>query len=428
MIGCVRVHVRFSDWTRGRAVPSLGTNSGTAELPFQSWLHFKEAFAPELVARAVEESAPSTKRCLDPFGGSGTTALACQFLGVRPLTIEVNPFLADLIEAKLSTYDPDALARDFGLIMSRATGNRGGTCTAFQGAPATFVEPGVKGRWIFDRAIASRIVALLAAIDELSGEAHRLLFRVLLGGILIEVSNVVISGKGRRYRRSWEKRRRSPHTVDKLFCSTVQQAIAEIHRYAKRQCTEYELRRGDCREALKRDAPCDIAVFSPPYPNSFDYTDVYNVELWTLGYLTNGQSNLSLRTSTLCSHVQLSRQFPQPPSGSAKLNKTLERLVARRAELWDARIPVMIGAYFTDIMTVLEHIRRSLTLGGSVWMVVGDSSYAGIQVNAGEIIAELAPRSGWRIGTVEPFRSMRASVQQGGRIELAENLLVLSKP
>ena len=59
----------------------------------------------ELMARAVAESTIPVQRCLDPFGGSGTTALACQFLGTEPITIEVNPFLADLIEAKLTDYD-----------------------------------------------------------------------------------------------------------------------------------------------------------------------------------------------------------------------------------------------------------------------------------------------------------------------------------
>jgi DNA modification methylase len=85
---------------------------GAPKLPFQTWRHVKEAFAPEFVARAISESKVPVRKCLDPFGGSGMTALACQFLGVHPTTIEVNPFLADLIEAKLCTYEPDALARD----------------------------------------------------------------------------------------------------------------------------------------------------------------------------------------------------------------------------------------------------------------------------------------------------------------------------
>lgn len=81
------LHISFDSWTQGREVPSLGTNAGADKLPFQTWHHFKEAFAPELGARAIKESKRTVKRCADPFGGSGTTALACQFLGVAPVTI-----------------------------------------------------------------------------------------------------------------------------------------------------------------------------------------------------------------------------------------------------------------------------------------------------------------------------------------------------
>ena len=97
--------VNFESWTNGRTVPSLGTNAGAPALPFQRWRHFKEAFAPEIVEEAIRSSSIPVESCLDPFGGSGTTALACQFLGVRPVTMEVNPYLADLIEAKLTGYD-----------------------------------------------------------------------------------------------------------------------------------------------------------------------------------------------------------------------------------------------------------------------------------------------------------------------------------
>ncbi|MCU1252358.1 MAG: hypothetical protein JWQ49_5387 [Edaphobacter sp.] len=110
----------FSDWTGNRVVHCIGSNSRSDILPFQTWQHFKEAFAPELLKRAVEESEIPVHTCVDPFGGSGTTALACQFLGVEPTTIEINPYLGDLIEAKLASYNADALARDFGAILSQS--------------------------------------------------------------------------------------------------------------------------------------------------------------------------------------------------------------------------------------------------------------------------------------------------------------------
>ena len=105
-----RAYVQFSDWTGGRAIPTVGSNAGAAVLPFQNWRPFKEAFAPELVERALKETAGTVQHIADPFGGSGTTALAAQFLGAKPTTIEVNPFLTDLIKAKIAPINFDLAA------------------------------------------------------------------------------------------------------------------------------------------------------------------------------------------------------------------------------------------------------------------------------------------------------------------------------
>ena len=187
---------------------SLGTNAGARTLPFQDWRGFKEAFAPELIARALDESPIPVNRCVDPFGGSGTTGLACQFLGVHPILVEVNPYLADLIEAKLTPYaSAETLSRDLDAVIESSSTRRlpDGARECFASVPRTFIEPGHNDRWIFDDQVAERIATLRDAIDDLDDEPRRL-FRVLLGGILIDVSNVVVSGKGRRYRRRWKER------------------------------------------------------------------------------------------------------------------------------------------------------------------------------------------------------------------------------
>ena len=223
----------FYHWTRNRDLASLGTNSGAQTLPFQDWRKFKEAFAPELIARALKESPIPVKRCIDPFGGSGTTGLACQFLGVHPILVEVNPYLADLIEAKLFPYaSTDTLTRDLDLIIEASNSNvSSDTQRGFAFAPRTLVEPGHNGRWIFDRKVAKRILALRKAAAVLDEEAGRL-FRVLLGGILVEVSNVRISGKGRRYRRQWKDRLIPPSRVDELFTASAQRSIEDIRLFA----------------------------------------------------------------------------------------------------------------------------------------------------------------------------------------------------
>ena len=239
--------------------------------------------------------------------------------------------------------------------------------------------------------------------------------------------NVYINGKGRRYRQNWQARRHVPEAVDQRFLERVQQAVYEIVRYAQRPVRSYTLMRGDCREAISRAAPCQLAVFSPPYPNSFDYTDVYNVELWALGYLADASSNRSLRQSTLASHVQVQRHFEPRPAGSAKLDAVSAELHESRQKLWSPHIPNMVDGYFADMRNVMQALAQRLVSHGEVWTVVGDSLYANIYIPVADILAELAPTCGFEVVRSEAFRSMRSSAQQGGRAELAESLVVFRK-
>lgn len=420
------MQVSFDMWTKGRLVPALGTNAGAEKIPFQTWRNFKEAFAPELIARAVSECSIEVNHCVDPFGGSGTTALSCQFLGIEPTTIEVSPYLADLIQAKLQTYDADELVRDLSSII-RAVNRKVINPSDLNRLPVTFVEPGVRGRWIFDREIALRIEAYRQAIDDVASETNRIFFKALLGGIVVDLSNVFVNGKGRRYRKNWRENRHSMGEVDWKFRKLAQGAIVDVHAYRNRVCTNFTLLRGDSRTQLDNVSKCELAIFSPPYPNSFDYTDVYNVELWMLGYLKDFRGNRELRQSTLCSHVQVLRDFPKAPNGSASLVETLECLGCVRSDLWSTRIPDMVGGYFHDMSEIISSLYRTLLPGGEIWAVVGDSRYAGVYVPVAAILAELAPSLGFEVIKVEAMRSMRASAQQGGRKELAESLLVFRK-
>ena len=420
--------VTFSDWLDGRRPLHLSTNIGTDRIAFQGWRNFKEAFAPELVGQAYEETSRALGRlvtsCIDPFGGSGTTALACQFLGVSPTTIEVNPYLADLIEAKLSAYDTDQLVADFSEVMKSRYYEY---VHPFPGAPATFVEPGVNGRYIFSRPVASRIASIRNGIMKVKDAAHRRLMLVLLGGVALPVSNVVVSGKGRRYRRGWESRQVRREEVDSAFSAAVIKAIYEIRRYQKRICASYQVLRGDARELIPTNGAYDLAVFSPPYPNSFDYTDVYNVELWVCGYLHSSADNRDLRLSTLRSHVQIKRSFDAPVLNSRTLERVISDLDDVRGKLWDQDIPAMVSAYFADMNRVLSKLHEGLIAGGRIYMVVGDSQYAGVRVPVAQVLSELALEGGFQITAEEPFRSMRASPQQGGREQLAETLITLSR-
>jgi hypothetical protein len=407
------------------------SNVDAVDLPFQRWYRFKEAFSPSFVRDVISGQRRQIRSCADPFGGSGTTALVCQFLGVRPTTIEINPFLADLITAKLKTHDIieliDARRRLHRRLARDTKRSKKERAPLFPEAPPTFVEPGVSGRWIFDRQVARRVAQYLEAIDREASAETRALFRSLLGGALIPSSHVVISGKGRRYRRQAQQERIAPTVIDDHFSRFVQLAFEDISRYARRACPEYTLHRGDARRLLGVCEPVDLVLFSPPYPNSFDYTDIYNVELWGLGYLREGIDNRELRESTLRSHVQIFRDFTSRPLLSPTLAGSLRQLRRARRELWNRNIPEMIGAYFEDLLIILEGARRILRTGAECVLVAGDSRYAGVQIDVARVLEELAPSVGFRCVGRHAVRAMRTSAQQGGIVTLGESLIRLRR-
>ena len=403
------------------------SNVEAQDLPFQRWYRFKEAFSPRFVSTAIASLARRPAVCIDPFGGSGTTSLTCQFLGVKPVTMEVNPFLADLIEAKLYQYDIRSLMADYVALEVAVRTFRGPTSHLLTGAPPTFVEPGVNGRWIFDRGVARRLLVHRQAIEQVENTANRRLFRILLGSISVRLSNVVISGKGRRYRSNWEARVSSPAMVDALFREAAENAIKDIVVYGRRAEASYTLMRGDSRELLSGAPEAHFSLFSPPYPNSFDYTDIYNVELWLLGYLSSGASNRALREATLRSHVQIKRSYDGEIPPSVTFKKTMRALGKKTDELWNSDIPAMVGAYFADMSKIIGGLATTMSDHADIMMVIGDSRYAGVRVDVAAICAEIAPAFGFRAKSSRPIRSMRASAQQGGDHVLSETLLHLQR-
>lgn len=410
----------------GAADHSLQTTNQLAQgTAFQRWFHFKEAFSPAFVTNAINTLGFRPTRLIDPFGGSGTSAITCQLLGIDAITVEVNPFLADVIKTKVQAVSAEALRRaaaDFQVRLLRSSA----ALSRLKHLPPTFIEAADKTRWIFPLSVARRLAQYLNCIDAIEDESIRNFFKVVLGAVLIDCSNVYVNGKGRRYRRSWQDNQPTAEDLDLRFATQFNVAFEDVVRFEARPNCEVKVLNADARQAMSSvTEPADLIVFSPPYPNSFDYTDIYNVELWTLGYLDSSEANTKLRCNTLRSHVQISRPYDEPKHSSRTLEVTLKRLRDSREVLWDQHIPEMVASYFRDLELILIESKRLVTQRGKVMLVVGDSRYAGILIDVASILAELGADIGYRKVTVHEVRRMRASAQQGGNHHLRECIVEL---
>lgn len=402
------------------------SNQGAENLPFQRWFHFKEAFSPKFVADTLSALPYPVENCLDPFGGSGTTAMTCRMLGIGSTTIEVNPFLADLIESKVRPPSASEFSAAYERLL-RTVRVRKADGEVPPGMPPTITEPGVGNRFVFPLEIYQFVRALVRASSEALSAAEARLFRVMLGSVLVDASNVVVNGKGRRYRRNWQSRQKTKGELVAALDEAVDRAIADLTAFSGLPRGKHKVIRGDSRAALAQVTNADVAVFSPPYPNSFDYTDVYNLELWMLGYLGSGSDNHVLRHQTLRSHVQLKWRSTPRVVNSRKLDSTLRALRAVRADLWNPNIPEMVGYYFDDLFAVFEHLARILPASRHVVVAIGDSQYGGVHIDVAAILSQVAAQVGFVLEDQGAVRSMRNSSQHGGGFELSEHCLVFKR-
>lgn len=416
-------------WLEGWSTEAPTTYQRSDELAFQRWFHFKEAFSPTLVRDIIKRMPTPPKSIVDCCAGSGTTGIVAQFSGIPCTLIEVNPFLVDLVTAKTTKYDKLDFAKELASFDTLHRNINVSMADFRKRLPPTFIEPGVKGRWLFNEDIAIELERIRLAILQVANRKLKRFYLVALASILIHFSNVRIDGKGRRYRQGWEKRSLKGVDVYPLFKDSIYSMIRDIYAHDESRLSDCFVIHGDSREVVGcLDEDVDLFLFSPPYPNSFDYTDIYNVELWFLEYFKTAEDNIEQRKKTMRSHVQVRWEEPAYNTKSPSLKKTVSRLSEVREKLWDKRIPDMVQAYFEDMDILLSKMRDRLSPHGNIAIVVGDSSYMDIWIESAKIIIEIAKNNGLKIRKKKSERVMRASAQHSKKEKfLNEWLLIFEK-
>jgi hypothetical protein len=91
------------------------TFRGNSKATRYGWLRLTPAYSVHMVQDILQsyrdDATQPMRLVLDPFCGTGTTALACAERGIPCLTTDINPFLVWLARAKTSPYTDADLAQ-----------------------------------------------------------------------------------------------------------------------------------------------------------------------------------------------------------------------------------------------------------------------------------------------------------------------------
>ena len=389
---------------------SLLNYSDDLSKAFQRWYRYKEGFSVELVDQLIREYSKNKKgKILDPFAGSGSTLLAARGLGYEGIGFEVNPFSWFLAKCKLDVYSKEIIEefkKVYEIILQRAKAGR-----------EQYQLPGLSiSERVFVKPVEEFYMSVGSLIDSNlvnQGQVHDLL---KLGWLacLEPLCNYRKAGNGLKYRKYVKPHVITCEDAENMLREEYQSIYADLSDQVYASCGYTyapDLYNESCLNMQKyiADDSVEGIIFSPPYANCFDYTEIYKLELWFGKFVLDYSDMKKLRNVSLHSHLNGDLNISVKAKSSI-LTELLMELQDKK--LWDKKIPKMLQLYYDDMFQVIDEAYRVLNHNGFCCIVVGNSSYGGVVFPADLILADYARKTGFTVDKIEVDRYIITSSQQ----------------
>ena len=402
--------------------------------PIHRWYPFVEGYSKEFISSIIEELSEKPKICLEPFSGSGTTALELQQSKTLCHSFEINPFMHLLSSVKLdNSYVCEDTIEYFNKIVKYRESVE---CQLPNSSFKTLYEDEDLDKWNFNKSVGIAIQKLKLSINTIDEVKYRNLFTIALASILLDVSNLFRNGKCLSYKQNWKSLKLSESDVFLAFDNKLtSQIIPDIKSFKNVESSINNityLYNEDSRVGINNqveDDSVDLVITSPPYLNSRDYTDTYMLELRTLDLTPTPKSITDLRNKTIRSHVQVKwndEKFEKDSMLLATMN-LLQKAVSPD-KMWNSSLLDMVNLYFVDMRLIFNALYSKLKKDGKVFFNVSNSAYYGVLINTLEICASIAKSEGFHIEEIRKARMLKTSPQQKEAIgSLLEGVIVMNK-
>lgn len=386
---------------------SFSNTETNFEIPRHRWYYYKEGFSPSLVNYAIStipDFNKLTDYIFDPFNGSGTVTLFSGIHGYKAKGFEVNPFSSFVSKAKLTQLDDariELFKSEVDNIVNLAKRGRPSPLENF----STFTENGSNSKWLFNRSVLNAFEAGKFYINSKSLRdlgIKRLIKLVLINSIM-ENCNAKKDGKCLRYKLNWSEL----NYTSESFISSFQ-AIAYNYLSDIKDCkimAQPNIQTGDSRILITREKDkFKLCITSPPYLNSFDYTDIYRPELFLGDFIRLQNDLLKLRKKTLRSHINHVDKFNVSKTFGSLYDNTVGSLLINQNKLWSPKIPSMVQSYFEDMKLLLKNLRARADSSSHLWLVVGNSAYSNLEIPTDLILADIGGQVGWYLKEIGVLR------------------------
>lgn len=362
-----------------------------------SWYQLLEGYSYGFVRAILDKFAPSSRRVLDPFCGTGTTALEACRMGKEGLYCEINPVLQFLIKVKAQALVMDDQSRKSisDALRELASNYKGHLSSVSEDRRlessynSTFGDSKFFFEESFKKVLRARVV-----IDELYYTDPILADFLTIATLasLIPASSLKRAGD-LRFRNPKELRKMRP--LESSVRSKLIEIANDISRLKQVNSAKPLLICEDARKlGLIPPLKIDAVVTSPPYVNGTNYFRNTKVELWFLRCLHSPGDLRRFRTKTVTSGIN---SVQSSARARARVNCPELRDVVEELEgnAYDRRIPILVESYFADLNEIFGGLDAHMCNGGLLAVDIGDSIYAGVHVPVDRILVSVLEEKGY---------------------------------
>ena len=381
------------------------TQAFNAKTGRHGWLRLTPAYSVKVVEEVISRYGEGLN-VLDPFCGTGTTALCAVAQGHRATTVDINPFLVWLARAKTSGYSPTLLAE------TKAAGHEAiGATRRKTLAPAPAPDIHRIERWWSETAtrfLRRLKAAILAAAAD---GAVRDLLHVAFCRTLIKLSNAAFNHQSMSF-----KDADSPWPQGRLQMDLDPSALfLDDLRFVLRGASDCPLGvatvvQDDARDLLRVSADrFDLVVTSPPYANRMSYIRELRPYMYWLGYLTCASEAGELDWQAIGGTwgIATSRLGTWTRRQDRHLPEGLDDIVARIAAQTNVNsvlLAAYVAKYCEDMARHFDSLPRVLKPGARVHYIVGNSTFYGVLVPTEQLYATMLRKRGFADVAVRPIR------------------------
>ncbi|MGC9781721.1 MAG: DNA adenine methylase [Candidatus Heimdallarchaeota archaeon] len=433
------------------------------KIPIHHWYTLVAGFSGNFIRENLRKyNITKNKILLDPFMGTGTTALIGMLNYIKVIGNDANPFTHFVAKVKTNfSIDIKELIELYNTIKNNLESNLENDAKfKWEYIPTTDLKDHLKTiknsssnqiddvrfedkvpkmphlyRWLSPN-ILKKVIDLKDILKEnkIKNNAINDFIFLAFASILLPISNLQLSGPKIAYRRKGNKRvlcKNAP--IFSLFLEKTKMMINDFNIYSKfNNLIKPDLNFGDSRELDKIiKQPIDLILTSPPYLNEVDYLDNTRLELYFLDFVKDDSDLKDLKRMQIRANSKYlfndNRDYPKNIPNINSFDKIIEKCEIIREEWvkkkWGWDHPRLVCEYFIDMTKHLESVTRILKPNGHYVFIVGDSAIINTLIPTDQFLADIAIDLGYSEAKVEPFRKRGSSRH---KINLRESVVSLT--